>query len=197
MSTSPVWVILSSYYLACILYLAVQARQLHHAVKRVSLHPLIGICQRIHVVDIVYCSWMLPIGQACSKYFLSLRNLILLIVSIIFVQILVMLFHPAFKAILFKDLDVFSFFVRYVQVSHAHWTSLFDNQPLVYAIIMEVVVTRLQDFDSLMLWNGVKANCAVVYFYLRRVLCHWWSCLLWTVVMMLTEFAMAEAASLS
>lgn len=49
-----------------------------------------------------------------------------------------------------------------VQYVHAHRTLLLDDEPLVDAIIVEVVVARLQHLDELLVGDQVEADGAVV-----------------------------------
>lgn len=58
-----------------------------------------------------------------------------------------------------------------VQYVHAHRALLLDYEPLVNAVIVEVVIAWLQDFYELLIRYHVEANGAVVDLHLRCLPC--------------------------
>ena len=59
--------------------------------------------------------------------------------------------------------------VRLVKISHAHRALFLNNQPLVNAVVMEIVVAWPQHLHNLGVVDGVVADRTVVHFHLRGV----------------------------
>ena len=59
------------------------------------------------------------------------------------------------------------------EAAHTHWTPFLDDQPLVDALVVKVMVTRFQNFDHVCLIDMLKTDSTVIYLTMRGLVTSW------------------------
>ena len=91
----------------------------------------------------------------CSRYIFKVISAQVIIMLLLLQILLLLLLLPARRLIIRER--------HRVQNVHAHRAFLLNDEPLIDAIVMKVVIAWLQHFHQLLVRYDIEANCAIVY----------------------------------